>query len=478
MSIRRTLQIGFGVIILATVFIGFVAYVTLYQVQVALSPPADTVASLFTRGQSIIAVATVLGILGCLGIGIYLIRAVTRPLAELTEAVRELDSEGLRRGVPVDRDDEFGSLAQALNRMSDSISRRTVSRTYLNNILDSMAEMLFVTDGEGLIRRVNRAAQHQLGYPASTLEGMTMDRLLVDGPLFSHDERITFQRQGFVDHAERSLRTQDGDTLPVLFSRSRVTDETGSAQGIVCVAQDITERKRAEERIRASLREKEVLLREIHHRVKNNLQVISSLLHLQSKHVEDDDARALFAESQSRIRSMALIHERLYQSDDLAQVDFAAYLEGLTEHLFRSYNVRSDTVTLQLDTDAGPLSVDRAIPCGLIVNELVSNAIKHAFPDDRAGTIRVAYMQNDREARLVVADDGVGAPEDFDAEQSDSLGLRLVRGLVQQLNGALTLPSPSRSRAQNRLLPHEPLPPHSHRGRRSHRGDGDPGPPR
>ena len=182
-----------------------------------------------------------------------------------------------------------------------------------------------------------------------------------------------------------------------------------------------------------------MLLREIHHRVKNNLQIISSLLHLQSKKVGHEDARALFAESQSRIRSMALIHEQLYQSDDLAQIDFAAYLDGLTTHIFRSHNVHPDTIRRELKADEGSLSVDRAIPCGLIVNELVTNALTHAFPDGRAGTVRVRYTESTREARLVVADDGVGNLEDLNADPSGSLGLRLVRGLVQQLDGTLSI---------------------------------------
>ena len=438
MTLRRTVQIGFGVAALAALFVGFVAYVTHQQVQAAL--PADaTWDALFQRANTILVVVTMAGVGAVVGLGVYFHRTLVRPLQQLTVAINTAGHETLDQHLDVDRDDELGALAQALHQMTTTISQRTVSRTYLNNILDSMAEMLFVVDADGHIRRTNRAAQQGVGASDTALRGQSMDDLLADGPLFADDEAAAFHRQKSVDHAERVLRRDDGSTLPVLFSRARIVGASSETPDIVCVAQDITDRKQAEDRVKAQLQEKEVLLREIHHRVKNNLQVISSLLHLQSKKVAQDEAKDLFAESQARIRSMALIHERLYQSDDLAQIDFAAYLDGLTEHLFRSYTARSDAITRELDADGGTLSVDRAIPCGLIVNELVTNALKHAFPNGRAGTIRVGYAELNGQARLTVADDGIGTADDIASSSSDSLGLRLVRGLVQQLDGDLAM---------------------------------------
>jgi len=229
----------------------------------------------------------------------------------------------------------------------------------------------------------------------------------------------------------------------VLYSLSVVKNPTGDAQGLVCVAQDISDLKEAEQELRASLEEKEVLLREIHHRVKNNLQVISSLLHLQSRDVDDATARQLFTDSQSRIRSMALIHEQLYQSEDLAQLNVEGYLQQLTDHLFRTYNMRGSSVTLAIEADGASLAMDQAIPCGLIVNELVSNALEHAFPGDRSGTVRVALTRTSGAACLVVEDDGVGTWDPAAIETSDTLGLKLVRGLVQQLGGDLTVAAPA-----------------------------------
>ncbi len=204
--------------------------------------------------------------------------------------------------------------------------------------------------------------------------------------------------------------------------------------GTVYVARDISARKRAEEELRRSLGEKEVLLKEVHHRVKNNLQIISSLLNLQGEELEDADAARRFRESQNRIRSMALIHELLYRSDDLSGIDFAEYVERLVQHIVNSYGPQAHRVESRLEIEARPLSLDCAIPCGLIVTELVANAIEHAFPDG-AGTVSVRFRSDDGRRHLEVRDDGVGLPPELDPEQAATLGLRLVTALARQLGG-------------------------------------------
>lgn len=202
--------------------------------------------------------------------------------------------------------------------------------------------------------------------------------------------------------------------------------------------QEIEERARVEAKIKSSLKEKEILLQEIHHRVKNNLQVISSLLNLQSQGIQDTATLEIFRESQHRIRSMALIHEKLYRSQDLARVDFAEYIRNLASFLIRSY--RSRAVRLNLEAGDVFLAIDNAVPCGLIVNELISNSLKHAFADGREGEIYVKLMQAaDHTVRLVVGDNGVGFPEDMDFETTGSLGLQLVTMLVEQLDGTLDI---------------------------------------
>ncbi len=201
------------------------------------------------------------------------------------------------------------------------------------------------------------------------------------------------------------------------------------------------ERKQADERLMASLKEKEVLLREIHHRVKNNLQIISSLLLLQSKDISGKKNLKLFQESQNRVKSMALIHEKLYQSQDLASVNFKEYLNTLIIGLFRSYQSHSSHVELKLNIDDISLGIDNAIPCGLIINELISNSLKYAFPNGREGVISVALRSlNKKDVELVVSDNGIGMPEDLDFRNTKSLGLHLVTILAEdQLEGEIKL---------------------------------------
>jgi hypothetical protein len=209
---------------------------------------------------------------------------------------------------------------------------------------------------------------------------------------------------------------------------------------LVAVQQDITEKKQTQEKITASLKEKEVLLQEIHHRVKNNLGIVSSLLQMQCRRTQDPQATAILRDSQNRIASIALVHEKLYRSDDLANIDFAQYIPDLTTHLFDSYNVSSSYIRLNIQVDNVSLDIETAIPCGLIINELVSNALKYAFPNNLTGEITVRlHQQNQSYLTLIVLDNGVGLPENFDTKKTKTLGITLVRGLVQQLKGTLEI---------------------------------------
>ncbi len=203
---------------------------------------------------------------------------------------------------------------------------------------------------------------------------------------------------------------------------------------------EVQERAQAEERVLASLREKEVLLKEIHHRVKNNLQIISSLLSLQATHVQDPQVLGLFNESEHRVRSMALIHEKLYRSHDLARINFREYAEDLLTYLHRSYSDAWGRIQLRVEADDVMLTVESAVPCGLILNELVNNSFKHAFPGGRAGAIVVGIHTNgDGRVHLSVADDGVGLPAGLNLAETTSLGMQLVHTLTEQLGGELSV---------------------------------------
>jgi two-component sensor histidine kinase len=203
---------------------------------------------------------------------------------------------------------------------------------------------------------------------------------------------------------------------------------------------EIDERKLVEEQAKSSLKEKEILVREIHHRVKNNMQIISSLLNLQSQYVKDKESLEMFRESRNRILSMAFVHEKLYQSEDLAKIDFDGYIRSMTQHLLRTCSIDSSAVKLNVNCSDVLLSIDMAVPCGLIVNELISNSLKHAFPEGEKGEITIDFHPDgDNRLTLVVSDTGIGLPEDIDISGAKTLGLQLIKDLVDQLRGTLEI---------------------------------------
>jgi len=310
---------------------------------------------------------------------------------------------------------------------------------YADNVIRSLKDGLFVGRPDGTIDGVNAAACTLLGYDATSLVGTSV------GAFFPADAAETLVRcagEGAVSDQECTLRTKDGRDVPVLVSCGPLQNHDGVTVGFVAIAKDITERKVAEEQVRRSLREKEVLLREVHHRVKNNLQVVSSLLKLQSRKIDDDKSRELLQESQSRIWSMSLVHERLYQSADLVNVDVPGYVRTLVGGLCQTFMPdRPQDVRVRQDVCSAALEIDTMIPCGLIINELVTNALKYAFPAGRGGTIDVLLQRRaDGRLELSVADDGVGLPPSLDYTTSESLGLRLVTMLAEdQLDGELSI---------------------------------------
>jgi two-component sensor histidine kinase len=262
-----------------------------------------------------------------------------------------------------------------------------------------------------LLARVDDAMTFAMGVMFTACTGMFLNSARQMHASIAESIRLRFENLDLVERAERANRS-----LQV----------------------EIGERTRAEDRLRTSLREKDVLLTEIHHRVKNNLQVISSLLSLQSRALTSPEAVSVFTESQNRVRSMALVHEKLYQSPDLARIDFAAYLRELASHLFRVY-ARAAEVQLRIRAGGVLLSIERAVPCGLIASELLSNALKYAFPGGAAGAITIDLSGTDGDAaRLEIRDDGVGLPAGVDLGRPASLGLRIVKTLTAQLGGTIT----------------------------------------
>jgi two-component sensor histidine kinase len=197
--------------------------------------------------------------------------------------------------------------------------------------------------------------------------------------------------------------------------------------------------QRQQASLSANLKEREVLLQEVHHRVKNNLQVISSLINLQMVRLQDGDARRALEECRTRIETIALIHEKLYQAHDYARIPFSEYVTSLARNILRASGAAGRSISLEVESDDVLLSVDRAIPCALMLNEIITNSLKHAFPNGRQGRIRVRLRKSDDRVQLAVEDDGVGMPAGFDPCKSRSLGMQLVTTLNEQLEGRMEI---------------------------------------
>jgi PAS domain S-box-containing protein len=202
---------------------------------------------------------------------------------------------------------------------------------------------------------------------------------------------------------------------------------------------EVVEHERAEEQIRAALNEKVVLLQEIHHRVKNNLQIVISLINLQTRQIKDENVKRILQESQTRIRVMALVHEKLYRSDDISHIIFSEYIRDLITILFDFYSLNRRLIAIKVEMKDIFLNIDTAIPIGLIINELVTNSLKHAFPGGRKGEISISIQEEGRVLSVIFKDNGVGIPPGFDWRNAPSLGLRLIISLVEQLNGTIEL---------------------------------------
>jgi len=342
------------------------------------------------------------------------------------------------RGFPAK--DEQGQVCHVVGLAEDITKQRLVEEQLrattllLSTLVDNLQSGILVEDESRRVIHVSQMFCEMFELPTPRESILDVDSRLI----FRKPKEFADRIEQLIKSGERQmgeeLALEDGrilkrDYIPI---RTCADDHYHLWQ-----YQDITDRKKAEQQIKSSLTEKEVLLKEIHHRVKNNLQIISSLLSLQGRQMDKGNSSQLFRDSQNRLKAMALIHERLYQSPDLTQIDFAGYVRGLSDYLLKTYQVNPN-VRLHVNVERVPMTVDTAIPCSLIINELVSNSLKYAFPDGREGTVQVKLGSTDEGTlRLIVADDGVGIPAGFDVTSSSSLGLKLVRSLTAQLCGSM-----------------------------------------
>lgn len=339
----------------------------------------------------------------------------------------------------------FGIIMSYLfSRWEKAAKALQTSEARYRTLFDTIPYGIQEIDDSGVITFYNSALSKILGYTMGELMGKSFLSFLP-----SEAERMKTQKYlrylikeqpPTAPYYNQNL-TKDRTLVDLQVDWNYKRDEQDKVIGFISVITDITERKRAEEQIRASLREKEVLLQEIHHRVNNNMQVIISLIRLQGEQLGDKRYVEMFKDTLDRIKSMALVHKRLYESKDFAKVDINGYVESLVKDLFKSRGVDSNKISLKLEENDISLSLDCAISCGLIINELVTNSIKYAFPEDMKGDISVSFrLIGDGLVEIRVGDNGIGIPDSFDLRNSNTLGLQIVNSLAEhQLGGKVKL---------------------------------------
>ncbi|MBF0500358.1 MAG: PAS domain S-box protein [Candidatus Riflebacteria bacterium] len=309
----------------------------------------------------------------------------------------------------------------------------------LEKIFILSADLICIADIHGCFKKINPAWEKTFGYTKGELLSQPFMSFVhpddVESTLAVVNQKLA---QGItVFDFENRYRHKDGSYRWLSWTSNPVPEK-----GITyAIARDVTERKMVEQQITQSLREKETLLREIHHRVKNNMAVVSGLLAMQAKRINDTTLRNLFEESQQRVKSMILVHEKLYQTKDLSSINFEDYIRSIVSDIISVYRVDTRSVTTKINIENIELDLESAIPCGLIINELLSNVFKYAFVGNRTGVLSINFSRSDDTYTLIIKDNGVGLPEGFDNNETSTLGLQLVTVLTKQLRGTLRINS-------------------------------------
>ncbi len=339
-------------------------------------------------------------------------------------------------------------LQQNQKVLSKRVDERTRQLNLKNQELEKLSIVAQETDNAVLIfdkdqdlEWVNEGFTRLTGYSIQEMfekYGKTLTTLSFNLDIDKHMQQAISSKSSVI--FEALISRKDGREICIQSTLTPIFNKDQTLKKIVVINTDISTHKALEDTIKKSLEEQQKLLREIHHRVKNNLQIIISLLNLQASYVYDEEALKALKEGQDRVKSLALIHEKIYQSDELTDLDFQSYIRKLVDHLMLSYNIRQGVITLDVHADDIILDIDTAVPSGLIITELVSNSLKYAFVGREKGAISISLKEeDDRMLRLTVSDNGIGLPENFDVYQSDSLGMQLVTALTDQLEGRIEL---------------------------------------
>ena len=397
-----------------------------------------------------------------------------KPLARLERSTKLISDGDFNATIDISSNDEIGKLARSFSQMIQSIKSITASRDALNHEIDERMKVeeklresegkyrsliddvidqteagIFILDSDFNVAWINRTLEKYFGLKREDVLGKDKRQLISEHIKYSFENGdgflkkviATYDDNTYVENFE-CLITADGDRKSRWLEHWSRPIHTGFYKnGRIELYYDITSRKLSEKQIKASLKEKEVLFSEIHHRVKNNMQIIISLLSLQGEKVIEKRFSDMFKESQNRIEAMALVHERLYQSSDLANIDFGEYVKSFADTLAISYGAGSGNISINTQINDISFDLENAVPCGLIINELVSNSLKYAFPDDREGEIRITLDSiNEEDLELIIKDNGIGLPENFDFNSIDTLGLDLTKTIVEhQLDGTIKI---------------------------------------
>ena len=328
--------------------------------------------------------------------------------------------------------------------MSKESEKIFESKTILSGIINTAEDAIISVDYNQNIILFNQGAEKIFCYSAEEIIGKNLGMLLPESIRSDHSEHINnfgkseIVSKGMKERSEITGLRKNGDIFPAEANISQV--EIDGRQIFTAILRDVSEQKLIENKLRESLKEKEILLQEVNHRVKNNLQVILSLFALQGESTDDPERIAMLSEIRLRIQSMAMIHEKIYKSERLGQINFQQYVKDLTTEIFHTYSTSSGSVRLNLEVAPVSLEINRAVPFALILNELTSNALKYAFTAKEKGNLSISLkLEKDKLLLLTVCDDGIGIPKKIQFSNTKTLGLRLVRVLTRQLNGIAEL---------------------------------------
>ncbi len=361
------------------------------------------------------------------------------------EFIPSVENLGQHISNALERSEEYVKLKKAQEEI-DKLNQ------YLESIIVNANVWLNVLDERSRVMIWNKAAERISGYSTEEVVGHAKIWEWLY-PESDYRQKITekaaaiIQRGESVEDFETTIQRKDGQKRVIAWHSRSLVNERGDPTGSIALGRDITEHKQAQAQLQKSLLDKEQLLKEIHQRVNTNMQVVSALLSLQSRYIRDPKIRQIFKQGQSRIRALALIHEKLYQSGDLTRLDFSLYIRDLAIYLFQTFKVNPQEIRLNIQAEDIHLDINTAIPCGLILNELISNALQHAFPKKKGkaadvplGELRIRFTgDTDKTYTMIVSDNGIGLPPEVDLQNTESLGLQLVNMLSYQLKSTVEI---------------------------------------